>query len=124
VLGHCLDLLEFAHLGGYGRGLASPVLPYLLYQGLQSLFVPRRNNYLGAPLGEAEGSLPSYAAGGVHQRHNLLPYRLKLHIHRSLCFLPFFADLLVASVSQRDHFGVLPGLPRVISRFFGLAAIN
>jgi hypothetical protein len=34
------------------------------------------------------------------------------------------ADLLVASVSQGDYFGALPGLPRAISRFFGLAAIN
>src|SRR5919199_632645 len=78
AVGHGLDLLEVCHLGGYGRGL-SPLAPYLFDKGVQPLLAPGRNDYFGAPFSEPEGGLPSYAAGGTHQCHNLLLYWLMLH---------------------------------------------
>src|SRR5215211_4221616 len=99
AVGHCLDLLELGHLGGYGRGLTS-FAPYLFDQGVQSLLVPDRNNYLGAPFSEPESSRAAYAAGGAHQRYHLLLYWHKPHTHRSLCFLNSLADLLDTSAAK------------------------
>src|SRR5215211_6759425 len=41
-------------------------------KGVQPLFVPGRNYYLGAPIGEPESRPAAYAAGGSHQRYHLL----------------------------------------------------
>ena len=73
------DLLEG---GDHGRGLAVLGLN-LLHEGAQSRFAPGRDHDPSPLAGEPEGRLAAYAAGGPHQHHYLLTYRLELHHNHS-----------------------------------------
>src|SRR5215212_1909736 len=78
AVGHSLYLIELRSVGGDGDRLAA-FASYLFHQGTKARLTPGRDHHLRAPPGEPEGGLPTYAAGGAHQRHHLLLYWLQLH---------------------------------------------
>src|SRR5215204_7822430 len=84
AVGHSLYLIELRGIGDHVRRLAA-LAPYLVHQRGEPRLAAGRDDHLGAPIGEAESRLPPYSAGGAHQHHHLLFYRLELHHQHSFC---------------------------------------
>src|ERR671921_684074 len=79
------------------------IAPYLLDQGVEPLLAAGRDDHPGAPLGEPQGRLAAYAAGGSHKGYHLLFHGLEIYgRHRRSFLVSSLAarSLLLGSLSR------------------------
>src|SRR5829696_5349943 len=115
AVGHSLYLIELRSIGGDGDRFAA-LSPDLLYEGVEPLLAAGRDHHPCTTLGEPESRLPSYAAGGAHQRHNLLFYWLESHHHYSFFEFRLSYELAARTRSEKVSLRVPDAELRELSR--------